>query len=155
MSNSARGTTYRRARPWLTAGLVAGVGLVEAVVFAAQGRLASAAVAVILLGLLAWLLSPASFPRSVRHADLADGGSPSPDVVVYWRPGCAYCLRLRWSLAHRAGAARWINIWADEAAAAFVRSVNDGNETVPTVVVAGTAHTNPEVSVVRRALPRS
>ena len=30
-----------------------------------------------------------------------------------------------------------VNIWKDPAAAAFVRSVADGNETVPTVTVAG------------------
>jgi len=30
-----------------------------------------------------------------------------------------------------------LNIWTDPAAAAFVRSVNGGDETVPTVAVAG------------------
>ncbi|MFJ2776482.1 hypothetical protein [Kitasatospora sp. NPDC087315] len=36
-----------------------------------------------------------------------------------------------------------MNIWRDSEAAAFVRSVADGNETVPTVTVAGRAMVNP------------
>jgi hypothetical protein len=35
-----------------------------------------------------------------------------------------------------------------------VREVNDGNETVPTVVVAGTAYTNPEPAWLRQQLAR-
>jgi mycoredoxin len=35
------------------------------------------------------------------------------------------------------------NTWWDKDAAAFVRSVADGNETVPTVTVAGHAMVNP------------
>jgi inosine-uridine nucleoside N-ribohydrolase len=36
-----------------------------------------------------------------------------------------------------------VNIWRDPDAAAFVRSVADGNETVPTVTVAGHSMVNP------------
>ena len=36
-----------------------------------------------------------------------------------------------------------VNIWRDGYAAAFVRSVADGNETVPTVTVAGKVMVNP------------
>jgi hypothetical protein len=39
--------------------------------------------------------------------------------------------------------ARWINIWKDPEAAAFVRSVAGGNETVPTVILHGEAVVNP------------
>jgi hypothetical protein len=39
--------------------------------------------------------------------------------------------------------ARWINIWKDPAAAEFVRSVANGNETVPTVIIDGEAVVNP------------
>ncbi|MBO8202264.1 hypothetical protein JW613_28845 [Streptomyces smyrnaeus] len=35
------------------------------------------------------------------------------------------------------------NIWEDERAAAYVRSVTGGDETVPTVEVAGQAQVNP------------
>ncbi len=36
-----------------------------------------------------------------------------------------------------------VNIWDDPDGAAFVRSVADGNETVPTVVIDAVAHINP------------
>jgi hypothetical protein len=40
------------------------------------------------------------------------------------------------------------NIWEDPDAAAFVRSVARGNETVPTVVVRGSALVNPPAAEV-------
>ena len=80
------------------------------------------------------------------------GSGAGGGIVVYWRPGCMYCLRLRWSLGRLARRATWVDIWADEDAAAFVRGVNGGNETVPTVVAENTVRTNPEVGWVRRAL---
>jgi hypothetical protein len=52
---------------------------------------------------------------------------------------------------HR-GRISWVNIWEDGAGRAYVRSVNDGNETVPTVVIDGVPHTNPEPSLVVEAL---
>ena len=73
-------------------------------------------------------------------------------VVIYWRPGCGYCMRLKGSLGDLGEKALWVNIWQDDDAAAFVRSVNDGNETVPTVVIDGTAHTNPSAGTVRERL---
>ncbi len=64
-------------------------------------------------------------------------------VVVYWRPGCVYCMRLRLRLSFTRLRYTKVNIWRDSEAAAFVRSVADGNETVPTVTVAGRAMVNP------------
>jgi mycoredoxin len=55
------------------------------------------------------------------------------DVVVYTRPGCPYCFRLRRGLRRRAVPFREIDIWRDRAAADAVRAHADGNETVPTV----------------------
>ena len=54
---------------------------------------------------------------------------------------------------HRERAA-WVNIWEDDEGRAYVASVNDGNETVPTVVIDGVPHTNPDPSVVKAALVR-
>ncbi|MEO7369860.1 MAG: glutaredoxin domain-containing protein, partial [Ilumatobacteraceae bacterium] len=65
------------------------------------------------------------------------------EIVVYWRPGCPFCSRLRAGLRRSGLEVREINIWDDPAAAAFVRSVAGGNETVPTVVVDGLALVNP------------
>jgi mycoredoxin len=66
------------------------------------------------------------------------------DVVLYWRPGCTYCMMLRLRLLFTRLPYRKVNIWRDPEAAAFVRSVAGGNETVPTVTVAGrTTMVNP------------
>ncbi|MEU0833502.1 mycoredoxin [Streptomyces sp. NPDC005969] len=64
-------------------------------------------------------------------------------MVVYWRPGCPYCMKLRLQLRFTRLRYTEVNIWRDPEAAAFVRSVADGNETVPTVSVAGHAMVNP------------
>jgi mycoredoxin len=65
------------------------------------------------------------------------------EIVLYTRPGCPYCFSLRIGLRRAGLAFREINIWDDQNAAAFVRSVADGNETVPTVVVRGVHMVNP------------
>ena len=59
----------------------------------------------------------------------------APELVVYRRPGCPYCARLRRVLQRHGITYREIDIWGAPEAAAFVRSVADGNETVPTVVL--------------------
>ncbi|MFD4879004.1 glutaredoxin domain-containing protein [Streptomyces sp. NPDC058420] len=64
-------------------------------------------------------------------------------VVVYWRPMCPYCIRLLTQLLFTRLKFTKVNIWKHPDAAAFVRSVADGNETVPTVTVAGRAMVNP------------
>ncbi|MBI1351246.1 MAG: glutaredoxin [Actinomycetales bacterium] len=74
------------------------------------------------------------------------------DVTVYWRPGCGFCHVLRHEL-DRAGVERAeVNIWEDPAAAALVRSVARGNETVPTVVVGNHAMVNPSAREVLAAV---
>ncbi|WP_300018413.1 glutaredoxin domain-containing protein [Pseudonocardia sp.] len=65
------------------------------------------------------------------------------EVVVYWRPGCPFCMKLRAGLRLSRLTFSEIDIWKDPEAAAFVRSVADGNETVPTVTVGGRAMVNP------------
>ncbi len=56
-----------------------------------------------------------------------------PTVEVYWRPGCGFCSSMRARLGEAGVDVAWHNIWEDADAASFVRSVADGNETVPTV----------------------
>lgn len=81
-----------------------------------------------------------------------DRSAERGEVVVYWRPGCPFCMALR--LALRFARLRYtaVNIWDDPRAAAFVRSVAGGNETVPTVVVAGHAMVNPTKRQVLKAV---
>lgn len=65
------------------------------------------------------------------------------EVTFYWRPGCGFCSMLRQRLEAAGVRLDERNIWEDPEAAAFVRSVARGNETVPTVVVSGTVLVNP------------
>jgi glutaredoxin len=94
------------------------------------------------------------FPRSpgdeAGRALAAERGVP----LIYWRAGCTFCIRLRFALGPAGRRAVWVNIHRDPAAAARVRSVNDGNETVPTVFVGDQAHTNPPPAWVRQELRR-
>ena len=59
------------------------------------------------------------------------------DLIVYWRPGCTYCTLLSLQLRltrFPAGTRRLrVNIWRDPHAAATVRLLRSGFETVPTV----------------------
>lgn len=73
-------------------------------------------------------------------------------VTVYWRRGCGFCSSLFRGLDRKGLSYERVDIWADEAAAGFVRSVTGGSETVPTVRVGGTALVNPSTDEVLRAV---
>lgn len=73
------------------------------------------------------------------------------EIVVYWRPGCGFCARLLGQLDARSVPHRRVNIWEDERAAAAVRQVASGNETVPTVFVGKVALVNPSLDVLLTA----
>ncbi|MFQ5555601.1 MAG: glutaredoxin domain-containing protein [Acidimicrobiia bacterium] len=73
-------------------------------------------------------------------------------VTVYWRPGCGFCAALFMRLDEAGIAHDLVNIWEDDDARTFVRSVANGNETVPTVTVGTEAFVNPSVQEVQRAL---
>jgi mycoredoxin len=83
------------------------------------------------------------------------------DVVLYTRPGCPYCYRLRRGLRRRRVPFGEINIRHDSVAAAEVRTHANGTETVPTVRVGGRWLVNPTAAAVsaaagnRRVLPAS
>lgn len=73
-------------------------------------------------------------------------------VTVYWRPGCGFCSSLFRGLDERELPYARINIWEDEDGAAFVRSVANGNETVPTVRIGHSALVNPSTTEVLRTV---
>ncbi|MBT3150181.1 hypothetical protein HTV45_04640 [Streptomyces sp. CHD11] len=102
--------------------------------------------------LFACVNSPLVFPRSTSAREAQRRSALDGRPVVYWRPGCTYCLRLRLRLGHRARRLHWVDIWRDPEGAAVVRAANDGDETVPTVVVAGRAQVNPDATWVREQL---
>jgi mycoredoxin len=73
-------------------------------------------------------------------------------ITVYWRPGCAFCSRLlRWLDRTEVPTTRR-NIWEDPEAAAVVRAVTGGDETVPTVVVGQHAMVNPSPLALEAAI---
>lgn len=102
--------------------------------------------------LLVWWTAPWRGGRTTTHQEVLAMSDSERQVVVYWRPGCGYCQRLKHALGSEGEKATWVNIWQDEDAAAYVRSVNDGDETVPTVVIDGSPHTNPRPALVKERL---
>ena len=76
----------------------------------------------------------------------------SPRPVVYWRPHCGFCARLFRGLAAAGIDHDQRDIWEDPEAAAFVRSVAGGHETVPTVTVGDRVLVNPAVEDVEGVL---
>ena len=73
-------------------------------------------------------------------------------ITFYWRPGCGFCMMLERGLSKLGLPLDKRNIWDDPDAAATVRSIANGNETVPTVVIGGARMVNPSVHDVVAAL---
>lgn len=68
---------------------------------------------------------------------------PATSVEFYWRPGCGFCAQLVAQLDRIGLQYEPHNIWEEPGAAEFVRSVANGNETVPTVRVGSVSMVNP------------
>lgn len=75
-------------------------------------------------------------------------------ITFYWRPGCGFCMMLDRKLAKLGIPMDKRNIWDDPDAAATVRSIANGNETVPTVVVGDISMVNPRAADVIEAMGR-
>jgi mycoredoxin len=135
-------------RSWGSALAVLAGGVLVAGISWSTGGTVGAVLQFLLFAVLAAVISPLVFPRSVSAAEAARAGKP----IVYWRPGCQFCLRLRFSLFGSARRASWVNIWTDPEAAAAVRAAADGNETVPTVVAGAETRVNPSPQWVRQQL---
>ncbi|WP_432104773.1 glutaredoxin domain-containing protein [Streptomyces sp. bgisy091] len=141
-------------RAWILPLLLMTCGTLVAIAQFVRGSAVGAVPFLLLFGLLAGMNSPLVFPRPVTDAEARRRSAEDGRPVVYWRAGCKYCLRLRLRLGPAAHRAHWVDIWRDPAGAAAVRAVNGGDETVPTVVVAGRPHVNPDPSWVRAQLGR-
>ncbi len=82
-------------------------------------------------------------------SDTASAAKPTMYSTVW----CGYCQRLKAQLGREGITFDEIDIENDPEAAAFVESVNGGNQTVPTVVFPdGTAMTNPTAKQVKEKL---
>jgi mycoredoxin len=138
-------------RNWGVAGLMAACGVLLAL---AQDSLGIRIAALLAFLLLAFAMSPLVFPRSLSAEQAQRRSAQDGRPIVYWRPGCRYCLRLRLRLGGAGRRAHWVNIWTDPAGAAAVRAVAGGNETVPTVVLHGEPAVNPDPGWLRERLAR-
>ncbi|WP_329296722.1 glutaredoxin domain-containing protein [Streptomyces pseudovenezuelae] len=142
-------------RAWILPMLMVLCGSAFAAGLVADGSPGAAAALLLVFVLLAGVNSPLIFPRSIGALEAQRRSAADGRPVVFWRPGCKYCLQLRIRLGRSARQVHWVDIWRDPAGAAAVRAANDGNETVPTVIVAGQPHTNPDPAWVRKQLSRS
>jgi mycoredoxin len=134
------------------AGFAGLVGIVLAVIEFAGGAVLSGLFMLVLFAALAALLSPLAFPRSVSAAEAARRSASDGRPIIYWRPGCPFCMRLRTRLGRYGARAHWVDIWSDPEGAAAVRAVTGGDETVPTVVAGAESWVNPDPSQVRELL---
>ncbi len=74
-------------------------------------------------------------------------------LTMYSTSWCGYCHRLRSQLDREGIGYEVVDIEQDPAAAAFVMSVNGGNQTVPTLKFDdGSALTNPSIVQVKQHL---
>ncbi|PJI94747.1 mycoredoxin [Luteimicrobium subarcticum] len=74
-------------------------------------------------------------------------------VVMYSTTWCGYCRRLRTQLDSAGIGYTVVDIEEQPETAAYVESVNGGNQTVPTIVFPdGTAATNPSLAEVKSRL---
>jgi len=74
-------------------------------------------------------------------------------ITMYSTTWCGYCRRLKSQLDRAGIAYTEVDIEGQPEAAAFVMQVNDGNQTVPTVLFPdGTAATNPSLAEVKARL---
>jgi glutaredoxin-like protein len=76
----------------------------------------------------------------------------TPDITVYWRPGCGFCSMLFAQLENTDLSYAKVNIWEDPTAAETVRSIANGNETVPTVTIGDKGLVNPSINQILAAL---
>jgi glutaredoxin len=144
----------RMARPWTLPVLLLLTGALLAALYVSRGQAVQAAAFLLLFAALAFLHSPLLFPRPVTAQEARRRAAADGRPIVHWRPGCRYCMRLRLRLGRDARALHWVDIWRDPAGAAEVRAANGGDETVPTVIVAGRPYTNPDPAWVREQLSR-
>jgi mycoredoxin len=78
---------------------------------------------------------------------------PEKQFTMYTTPWCGYCQRLKGQLDREGISYEIVDIEQVPEAAQIVESVNDGNQTVPTLVYAdGTSMTNPSVIQIKEKL---
>ncbi|GGT00347.1 hypothetical protein GCM10010240_37320 [Streptomyces griseoviridis] len=136
-------------RPWaLPVSLVLCGAAVAASPFRAGEPVPGAAVLLAFLPLAA-VASPLVLPRSSGLAQARRRSAADGRPIVFWRPGCVYCLRQGARLGRDARRPHRVDIWRDPEGAAAVREADGGDETVPTVLADGRTRTDPGPAWVR------
>ncbi len=76
--------------------------------------------------------------------------SATAPFTMYSTPWCGYCFRLKGQLGREGITFDEVDIEKHPEAAHLIEQINDGNQTVPTLVFAdGTALTNPSLIQIR------
>ncbi|NNM45850.1 mycoredoxin [Knoellia koreensis] len=80
--------------------------------------------------------------------------APAPgSVTMFTTSWCGYCNRLKAQMGRENIPFTEVNIEQEPEAVAFVMEVNDGNQTVPTLLFPdGSAATNPSINEVKKRL---
>lgn len=139
----------QQAQWWHSAALVA-LALVTGSFLLLVGQGWGAATLLAAALVVALLVAPVRRGEQIRHWEAQERLVREGCAIVYWRPGCLACARLRLRLRGLRQRVTWVDIWTDPAAAAFVRDINGGAETVPTVILCdGHAVTNPDPGQLR------
>lgn len=74
-------------------------------------------------------------------------------VVMFTTPWCGYCRRLKGQMDREGVTYREVDIEQDPEAAQVVEQINDGNQTVPTLLFPdGSSATNPSIAEVKSRL---
>ena len=77
----------------------------------------------------------------------------SGSVTMYTTPWCGYCMRMKGQLEREGIAYDVVDIEEHPEAAEVVERVNDGSQTVPTLVYPdGSAQANPSIAQVKEKL---
>lgn len=86
-------------------------------------------------------------------ATLADFTPPAGQITMFSTAWCGYCKRLKMMLAKTTIQVREIDIESTPGTEELVKSVNNGNAVVPTVLFAdGSTATNPSLTEVESRL---
>src|SRR6185369_931638 len=94
-----------------------------------------------------------STDKSIGSSRSSSAGNGEAAVTMYSTQWCGYCHRLRSQLDREGITYDVVDIERVPDAASLVEQVNNGNQTVPTLVYPdGSAQTNPSVAEVRAKL---
>ena len=116
--------------PWFYPVLFVAAGLTFVIAGASLQQIGMIAAGLFLAGYAVtyrWAVRVRSRPFAGAQAHVEAGG-----VVVFWRPGCPFTMRLIKVLtAQERNRAYWVNIWQEPAAAVFLEGLHEARDGHP------------------------